>query len=164
MEQERGLKLPRTLQVDFSHRVQQVADGSGREVTGAMIWSVFEQAYHLAGIPKYQLLTYEDGGARRSGTPRTFAGRIRYEGEEMTVSGRGNGLISATIAALKSGFGLDLEVIDYQEHALKHGTDSQAVAYLECRTGDNRRVFGVGIDDDVATASVRAVLSAACNA
>lgn len=57
--------------------------------------------------------------------------------------------------------GVVLDVVDYQEHAIGHGADAQAAAYLECRTGDGRRVFGVGIDGDVATACVKAVLSAA---
>ncbi|WP_266064107.1 2-isopropylmalate synthase [Brucella intermedia] len=163
IEQDRGLKLPRPLQVDFSQRVQQLADSSGREMTASMIWSIFEQAYHLTGTPSFELLTYEDGATRKSGTQRIFAGRIRHNSEEVMISGRGNGLISAAISALEEAFGLVLEVIDYHEHALKRGTDAQAVTYLECRTGDNRRVFGVGIDNDVATASVKAVLSAACS-
>ena len=54
-----------------------------------------------------------------------------------------------------------LEVADYTEHALGHGTDARAAAYLECRTGDGRTIWGCGIDEDIATASVRAVLSAA---
>jgi len=66
-------------------------------------------------------------------------------------------------SALEEGCGVALDVVDYHEHALKRGTDSQAVAYLECRTRDGRKIFGVGIDEDIATASVKAVLSAASN-
>jgi 2-isopropylmalate synthase len=65
------------------------------------------------------------------------------------------------IAALADTTGPNLEVIDYNEHAIGHGADAQAVAYVEARTADGRTVFGVGIDTDIATASVRAVLSAA---
>jgi 2-isopropylmalate synthase len=77
------------------------------------------------------------------------------------VSGRGKGLISSVLATLKETFGLELEVVDYTEHALGKGTDAQAAAYLECITPDGRTVWGVGIDEDVAAASVRAILSAA---
>ncbi|HRE44613.1 MAG TPA: alpha-isopropylmalate synthase regulatory domain-containing protein, partial [Terricaulis sp.] len=56
---------------------------------------------------------------------------------------------------------LDLEVVDYSEHALGGGADAQAAAYVQCRAPDGRTVFGAGLDSDVATASVRAVLSAA---
>lgn len=162
IEQDKGLKLPRQLQIDFSRRVQEFTDGSGREISAAMMWSIFEQAYHLNGASKYELLIYQDGVTRRSGGQRVFAGRIRRDDEEVMISGRGNGLISAAVAALEDSFGLVLEVVDYHEHALKRGTDAQAVAYLECRSGDNRTIFGIGIDDDIATASVKAVLSAAC--
>ena len=78
-----------------------------------------------------------------------------------SVSGRGNGLISSVIATLAESCGVALEVRDYAEHAMGAGTDARAAAYLECVTGDGRTVWGVGIDEDIATASVRAVLSAA---
>ena len=80
---------------------------------------------------------------------------------QKSVSGRGNGLISSVVAAMREGFGVDLDIIDYAEHAIGHGSGAQAAAYVECRTADGRNVWGVGIDEDVATASVRAVLSAA---
>lgn len=83
------------------------------------------------------------------------------DGEERSISGRGNGLISSVVAALADTTGPALEVIDYNEHAIGHGADAQAAAYVEARTADGRIVFGVGLDTDIATASVRAVLSAA---
>jgi 2-isopropylmalate synthase len=82
------------------------------------------------------------------------------DGVERSISGRGNGLISGVIAALGET-GPDLDVVDYNEHAIGHGADAQAAAYVECRTADGRTIFGVGLDTDIATASVRAVLSAA---
>jgi 2-isopropylmalate synthase len=68
------------------------------------------------------------------------------------------------LATLKDAFGLDLEVLDYSEHALGTGTDARAATYIECAMPDGRTVWGVGIDQDVATASVRAILSAANSA
>ncbi len=65
------------------------------------------------------------------------------------------------LATLRQTFGLELEVLDYTEHALEAGTDAQAAAYVECALPDGRIVWGVGIDEDVASASVRAILSAA---
>lgn len=163
IEQDRGLKLPRELQIDLSQRVQEFADGTGKEITAGMIWSIFEQAYHLTGPQEFELVSYQDGISCNAGGQRIFAGRIRHKGREVSISGRGNGLISSAVAALEESFGLLLEVADYHEHALKRGVYSQAVAYLECRACDGRKIFGVGIDDDVATASIKAVLSAACN-
>lgn len=161
IEQDKGLKLPRPLQIDLSRRVQAYADSSGKEITAAIIWSIFEEAYHLTGPQEFELLSYQDGSSRRAVNQRVFVGRIRHNGREVAITGRGNGLISSAISALEEGCGVTLEVVDYQEHALNRGTDSQAVAYLECRARDGRKLFGVGIDEDIATASVKAVLSAA---
>ncbi|MCD1266371.1 2-isopropylmalate synthase [Shinella sumterensis] len=163
VEQDKGLKLPRSLQIDLSRRVQEFADNTGKEITAAMIWSIFEDAYNLTGPQPFELVGYQDGNPRRAGKQRVFVGRIRHKGREIAITGRGNGLISSAVSALEEGCGVTLEILDYHEHALKRGTDSQAVAYLECRARDGRKVFGIGIDDDIATASVKAVLNAASN-
>ncbi|WP_245531389.1 2-isopropylmalate synthase [Asticcacaulis biprosthecium] len=160
LEQTHGLKLPRRLQIDFSRKVQEITDATARELASAEIWAAFQDAYHLNG-GRYGLIAYEQAAAVHSGTQRTFVGRIVKEGVEASVIGHGNGLISSAIEALNDHYGLELEVMDYGQHALTKGSLSQAVAYIECKTPDDSRVFGIGIDDDIATASVKAVLSAA---
>ncbi|MFG1431178.1 2-isopropylmalate synthase [Xanthobacter sp. V2C-8] len=160
LEQEHGLKLPRALQVDFSRRVQALADETSRELSGADIWAEFRRAYGLDD-PAFTLLAYEDGARGPAGHERLFAGRIRHGGREVPVAGRGNGLVSAAVAAMAGHFGIALEVVDFQQHALRRGADAQAVAYAECVSAQGRRVFGVGIDADVAAASLKAVLGAA---
>ena len=163
IEQDKGLKLPRPLQVDFSKRVQILADGTSRELTAEDIWAEFRKAYHLDEPRAFHLVEYTDGG-RGGGRERVFAGRIRHKGREVSVAGRGNGLLSAAVAAIAEGFGVSLEIVDYEEHALKRGTDAEAAAYVQCTGPDGLPVFGVGIDSDIATASVKAVLSAATTA
>ncbi len=158
LEQDKGLKLPKRMQADFSRHVQALADESSRELNAADIWGAFEQAYLPGAADRFVLRDYEETGATGE---RVFVGRVAIDGEERSLSGRGNGLISGVIAALADSTGPDLDVVDYSEHAIGHGAGAQAVAYLECRTGDGRTVWGVGIDSDIATASVRAVLSAA---
>jgi len=160
LEQDKGLKLPKRMQADFSRVVQALADTTSRELNAADIWGAFSAHYRVGGDRPYELVDYDEARGTVGGE-RVFAGRIRLNGEERSVSGRGNGLISSVIAALRDETGLELEVLDYQEHAIGHGADAQAAAYVECRTADGRIVFGVGMDEDVATASVRAVLSAA---
>ncbi len=160
LEQTYGMKLPRKLQVDFSRHVQEITDASARELSAVEIWKAFQDTYHLGG-GRYGLIAYEQASAVHSGTQRTFVGRIVKDGIEASVIGHGNGLISSTIEALNDHYDLKLEVLDYAQHALTKGSLSQAVAYIECRTRDDRLVYGVGIDDDIATASVKAVLSAA---
>ncbi|ESQ76303.1 2-isopropylmalate synthase [Asticcacaulis sp. AC402] len=160
LEQAHGLKLPRRLQIDFSRKIQDITDATARELSSAEIWKAFQEAYHLNG-GRYGLIAYEQAAAVHSGTQRTFVGRIVKEGVEASVIGHGNGLISSAIEALNDHYGLELEVMDYGQHALTKGSLSQAIAYIECKTPDDGRVFGIGIDDDIATASVKAVLSAA---
>ncbi|MGN6365138.1 2-isopropylmalate synthase [Asticcacaulis taihuensis] len=160
LEQGHGLKLPRKFQVDFSRKVQDITDASAKEVSGSDIWDAFQSAYHLTGPQKYELIEYEHAGPVRSDAKRTFVGRIIKDGIETSVVGHGNGLISSAVRGLNAHYDLGLEVVDYAEHALHAGAESQAVAYVECKAGD-RTIFGVGIDHDVATASIKAVLSAA---
>jgi 2-isopropylmalate synthase len=160
LEQDRGISLPRRFQIDFSRKVQEIADQTGKEMTSDTIWEAFETAYHLREPQKYALIEYDATGPRRSGHERVFVGKIATDGAEISISGRGNGLISSTLAAFNQHCNTDIEVIDYHEHALTTGAASQAVAYVECRDGNDRRLFGVGIDSDIATASVKAVISA----
>ena len=159
LKQDQGLKLPKRMQADFSRHVQALADELGRELHAADIWSVFRKAYALDEPQHFQLVDYEE--AKAADGTRVFAGTITVEGQAQSVSGRGNGLISSVVATLRDAFGIALDVRDYTEHALTHGSDARAAAYVECSTADGRVVWGVGIDEDVATASVRAILSAA---
>jgi 2-isopropylmalate synthase len=158
IEQDKGLKLPKRLQADFSRHVQRLADETSRELNAADIWGQFEATYLARDTDRFRLVDYQESG---SVGDRLFVGHVAVDGTEQSISGRGNGLISGVIAALDGSTGPTLDVVDYNEHAIGHGATAQAAAYVECRTADGRTVFGVGIDADVATASVRAVLSAA---
>ncbi|RDC59839.1 2-isopropylmalate synthase [Alteripontixanthobacter maritimus] len=163
LEQDQGLKLPKRLSADFSRHVQRMADQLGRELDAADIWDAFRKAYHVQTDGKhFQLVDYEE--SRGADGTRIFAGTIAVDGQEQTVSGRGNGLISSVVSTLENSFGLAIEVLDYSEHALGTGRDARAAAYLHCRLPDGTEIWGVGIDEDVATASVRSVVSSANSA
>ncbi|MDB5482482.1 MAG: leuA, partial [Caulobacteraceae bacterium] len=161
LQQDKGLRLPKPLQADFSRIVQQLADETSRELTTVDIWAAFERAYHLTPGGPFELIGFEETGSSRADQQRVFVGELRLDGKPVTIRGRGNGLISSLLAALDAGCGLRLDVADFQEHAVGAGAEAQAAAYVQCRTADGRILFGVGLDADVATASVRAVLSAA---
>ncbi|MFC4291730.1 2-isopropylmalate synthase [Sphingorhabdus arenilitoris] len=162
LEQDYGYKLPKRMQANFSLTVQELSDATGRELTSADIFDAFQNRYHL--IPdenaRFELVDFNESVNPRVGVERIFAGTIRIDGNEQTVSGRGNGLISSLANALEPALGGALEIIDYNEHAIGHGTDARAAAYVECRIGDGPLLYGVGNSRDVATASVRAILSA----
>lgn len=159
IEQDQGLKLPKRMQAHFSRHVQDLADELGRELVAADIWDVFQRTYRINDPQHFQLLDWDE--AKGPDGARIFAGKIGVDGQEQSVSGRGNGLISSVVATLADSFGVNLSVKDYSEHALSAGSDARAAAYVECTGPDGQVIWGVGVDTDVATASVRAVLSAA---
>ncbi len=159
IEQDQGLKLPKRMQAHFSRHVQDLADSLGRELFAEDIWEVFRRVYRLSGPQHFQLEDYEE--TRAADGTRLFAGKIVVGGQVQSVSGRGNGLISSVVATLAECFGVALDIRDYTEHALGAGSDARAAAFVECTAADGAAIWGVGIDEDVATAGVRAVLSAA---
>jgi 2-isopropylmalate synthase len=160
LEQDQGLRLPKRMQADFARHVQRLADALGRELGAEDIWTAFQTAYRVDGGPRrFALLEYQE--RTTADGARLFTGTIAHHGRETSVSGRGNGLISSVVATMRASFGVDLEVLDYTEHALGAGADARAAAYVECALPNGRVIWGCGIDPDVATASVNAVLSAA---
>ncbi len=158
LEQDKGLKLPKKMQASFSHVVQAVADSTSRELGAEDIWQAFEGSYLTTTGKRFQLVDWSESHA---GTDRIFAGKLTIDGTARSVSGRGNGLMSSVIAALAESGGPVMDIVDYSEHAIGQGSTVQAAAYVECRTAGGKSVFGCGLDTDVATASVRAILSAA---
>jgi 2-isopropylmalate synthase len=158
LEQDKGLKLPKKMQASFSHIVQALADETSRELGAEDIWGAFEATYLATDAQRFQLVDWSES---HSGADRIFAGKMTIDGATRSVSGRGNGLMSSVIAALSESGGPVMDIIDYSEHAIGQGSSVQAAAYVECRTADGKSLFGCGLDTDVATASVRAILSAA---
>lgn len=154
LETEYELRLPRRLQVEFSQAVQKVTDGSGKEVRAADIWKIFEKEYLTAEDPiEYISHTLFDEGGKQG-----VKIRVRRFGKEEQLEGFGNGPIDAAMAALKLG----IELRQYEEHSIGSGTDAKAVAFMEVAdpeyAGD---LFGVGIDENIITASYKAMISAA---
>lgn len=158
LEQDKGLKLPKKMQASFSHVVQALADRTSRELGAEDIWHAFEGQYLATEAKRFQLVDWSE---THVGADRIFAGKLTIDGTPRSVSGRGNGLMSSVIAALAESGGPVMDIVDYSEHAIGQGSTAQAAAYVECRTPDGKSVFGCGLDTDVATASVRAILSAA---
>ena len=164
LEQDQGLRLPRRFQIAFSRVVQEIADRTKRETTTAVIVEAFRHTYGLDGSGRFSLVDYNVSGVDKSGAPRTFTGRVEVDGQTRSITGQGNGPLSSFVDALNKAFGLHLDIVNYDEHAIGTGSGTQAAAYVECVLPDGRSVFGVGIDVDSGEASMRAVLSAANNA
>ena len=154
MKAEHQLDLPRRLQIEFSRVIQAHTDIEGGEVTPTQMWDIFSAEYLAGG--QLALLDHQTSSVVES--KHALTAEIAVDGRPQPVEGVGNGPISAFCDALAT-IGISARVLDYTEHALTEGTDAQAAAYVECETG-GAVYWGVGIDTNTATASMRAILSA----
>ncbi|MDR2264005.1 MAG: 2-isopropylmalate synthase [Enterobacter asburiae] len=158
IEQNHGLKLPRALQQDFSQHVQQETDNHGKEMTQNALWQLFRSRYGLVATPRFTLQTYrsesqQDGQLRLTATVATGGGTRQLEGQ-------GNGQLSAAANGLSRWLNTPFVIKDYHEHSLGERSDSRSVAYIRCLFQDGSSRWGVGIDSDVARASIQALFNA----
>ncbi|MFZ2005966.1 MAG: 2-isopropylmalate synthase [Stellaceae bacterium] len=158
LKEDHGLDLPRPLQIEFSRVVQEVTDRTGKEMTSAAIWELFQETY--LGRDGVSLVDYTMLPERRPGE-RRLAAKVTIDGAERKIEGVGNGPIAAFVDALQRDCGVALTFLDYSEHAVGGGADAQAAAYVKVRGEDDETLHGVGIDGNIITASLKAVASAA---
>jgi 2-isopropylmalate synthase len=154
MKADHHLDLPRRLQIEFSRVVQARTDAEGGEVTPAQMWEAFAAEYLSAGGLTLQAHRTSSAVDAKD----AVTAEVSVDGQARQIEGVGNGPISAFCDALGS-LGIDVRVLDYTEHALSAGSDAQAAAYVECEVGGQAR-WGIGVDTNTVTASLRAVLSA----
>ncbi|MEO8807485.1 MAG: alpha-isopropylmalate synthase regulatory domain-containing protein, partial [Burkholderiaceae bacterium] len=161
LESEYGLELPRRLQIEFSQAVQAVMDDSGKELVAADIWHIFERVYGLGDASRIAV-SYPVIAEQGEGVVRLSAD-VTIDARTMHVNGMGTGPIDAFVAGLNEATGAALRVLDYHEHAIGSGADARAVAYLELRVGqgvnEGQTLFGVGIDANIVSASLKAIVS-----
>jgi len=155
MKTEYHLELPRRLQIEFSQVVQRHTDDEGGEVEPTAMWEMFRNEY-LANEGEIRLNSHHTSAA--AGESDQLSVNVIIDGVTKTLEGSGNGPIAAFTDALSS-IGVDVRVLDYHEHAMGAGGDAKAAAFLECAVGDTVR-WGVGIDANIVTASLKAVVSA----
>ncbi|MBY0235884.1 MAG: 2-isopropylmalate synthase, partial [Burkholderiaceae bacterium] len=153
LETEYGLELPRRLQIEFSQVVQAVMDDAGKELSAADLWGIFEGEYGLASTSVQAQLNEAAGGAA------SLRGQAQVAGQTLQINGQGTGPIDAFVAGLSSQLGAAVRVLDYHEHAIGSGANARAVAYLELRVGEGLTLFGVGVDANIVSASLKAVVS-----
>jgi 2-isopropylmalate synthase len=159
MKTEHHLDLPRRLQIEFSGVIQRHTDDEGGEVTAEQMWAAFRSEY--LPDPHAPWGRFALTGHRHQAHGEKLdemVVELTDNGVPVSVEGRGNGPIAAFVDALKS-LDVDVRVLDYAEHALSAGGDAKAAAYVECAVGD-RILWGVGVDPNIVSASLRAVVSA----
>ena len=157
LENEYGLELPRRLQIEFSRVVQQEMDASGKELQAKDLWTLFRKEYRLDEIaaPKQRAMSETDEAGN---TRVSLKADVQLGGKTVSLQGEGTGPVDAFVAGLNATGLAQVRVMDYREHAIGSGANAQAVAYLELRVGDHT-LFGVGMDADILTASLKGILS-----
>lgn len=161
LKTDHHLDLPRRLQVEFSQVVQRKTDSDGGEVTSDQIWVVFQDEYLPVEVAeekwgRFELLstaTNSDLGGSVS-----LKLRMRDDDTEVTKEGQGNGPVDAFLKILATE-NIAITLFDYVEHTMAQGGDANAAAYVELEV-NGRSLWGVGIDADISTASLKAIVSA----
>lgn len=153
LEQEYGLALPRWLQVEFSPMVQQYAEQDGGVVDAESMKKLFESSF-MTGTTPFKLGKYD----LTKDDVDTVNAQLISSNDKVSITGNGNGALSAFSEALGKHFDMRIDIIQYQEHALTVGSDSQAIAYVQANINGDR-FNGVAIDNDIVSASIQALLA-----
>jgi 2-isopropylmalate synthase len=159
MKNEHSLDLPRRHQIELSRIVQIKTDNEGGEITAEQLWNIFEDEYlptETAAWGRFRLKGMSQNSVMGEDVQLTV--KMTDRGEAIELSGTGNGPIAAFCHILQN-YGVDVRVLDFHEHALSSGGDASAAAYLECEIA-GEVFWGVGIDPNTTTASLKAVVSA----
>jgi 2-isopropylmalate synthase len=156
METEYGMVLPRRLQIEFSKTIQTITEDTGTEISPADMWKAFEAEY-FPPEPRMQFLSHE-AVTDEAGAKVTV--RLHVDGQPHSVTGQGNGPIAAFVHGLKQDLGVEIDIHDYAEHAVSAGSSARAAAYVEARAPDGTIRWGVGTDESIVVASLKAVIGA----
>jgi 2-isopropylmalate synthase len=159
LQNDHHLDLPRRMQVEFSKIIQTKTDTDGGEVTPDAIWGIFQDEYLPNPQNPWGRIQVKNGQTTtdKDGTD-TLTVEATVDGEDTVLTGTGNGPISAFFHALQ-GIGIDVRLLDYQEHTMSEGASAQAASYIECAIGD-KVLWGIGIDANTTRASLKAAVSA----
>jgi 2-isopropylmalate synthase len=161
MEKEHGFLLPKEMHGEFGAVIQTISDGTGREIMPSMIWEAFEKEYLLAAKPLTLIKSsVREKPVKDGHSEAVVEADISIDGSTKRISGNGNGPIDAFSNALKKHMDIDFRLASYYEHALSKGSDSKAAAYIKIERPDGRSFFGVGVDENIDTASFKALISA----
>lgn len=160
MKEEHGFDLPRRLQIEFSRTIQHITEDTGTEITPGAMWESFQGVY-FPERASFRLSSQELRTSTTDGSDHTtISAELEVDGERVTVTGEGDGPVEAFVNALRATWDVPFDVVDYSEHAIGSGADARAVAYVESSGDDGTLRWGIGIDSNITTASLLAVLAA----
>ncbi len=155
MESRYGFQLPRWLQIEFSRIVQKAAEDTGQEVPPEKIWELFQAHYLKLEAP----LTLQSFSIEKGAQGENVSADIALDGKQFRIQGNGAGMLDAFVNALQSTFGIDIQILEYGEHALSQSASAEAVTYLQLKYA-GKRFTGIAINQDIVTSSVNALLNA----
>ncbi|HEY5889700.1 MAG TPA: 2-isopropylmalate synthase, partial [Acidimicrobiia bacterium] len=160
MKEEHGFDLPRRLQIEFSKTIQHITEDTGTEITPDSMWLTFQNEYFPPN-PRFRLKQHElRTSATESGNRTVVDATVEHEGVAVPVRGEGAGPVEAFVRALREVFIDSFDVLDYTEHAIGSGANARAVAYVESSAAPGEPRWGIGVDENIMTASLLAVLGA----
>jgi len=164
LETDFGVVMPRRMQIEFSAVVQQVTDTQGGELSSADIWRIFNNTYVAPASEGANAIAYRGHQLAEQDGGQTIALTVDIGGQTRVLNGHGNGPIHAAVQALASA-GIVVEVHHYEERSMAspQGHDdssgsARACAIVEVGCG-GRATYGVGVDANIVTASIRALCS-----
>lgn len=160
LDADYGLKLPRNLQVEFSKEIQRIGDAEGKEVPAKRIYDEFQRIYVEQPKGRLKFIDHSTLHDPENRNRRIVEAVISDDGKEMMITGRGTGPIDGFVDALSKHVGVDLSVLDYSEHSLQRGSNAAAISYVEMEHPGGK-LFGAGVNSNIVSASLEAVVSAA---
>ena len=159
MEQDHGLELPRRLQIEFSKVVQTISEQTGKEVNSDSIRDAFDTDFINAKSP-LEFVRHTSFEVENNDSLRLLEATVVFNGEEITISGQGNGPVDAFVQAITNTFGVDFRIVDYHQHATGAGADAQSACYFEIQAGKGETRYGAALHSNIVSASLIAVCSA----
>ena len=153
LEKDHGVSLPRRLQISLSQKIQKLADESGKEITSAQIWDIFESNY-LKPVNNFSYIKHSSSSKDELHSLQLF---MMMNNKETIIEGSGNGPIDSFINGLTDNLGVSIKVADYQQSAISSGSDAKAAAYIELEK-DGETFWGVGINANTTRASFDAII------
>ncbi len=159
LQEDYGINLPRNLQIEFREDIQRISDEGGKEVSSSAIHARFIERYVEQPHARFKFIDHHTFSEPEQKGIRVLAAEITDKGETKRIEGHGTGPIDGFINALAIYLGVEIAVNDYSEHSLQHGSNAAAIAYVELNHPGGR-LYGVGINTNIVSASLEAIISA----
>lgn len=157
LERDYGIVIPRKLQIEFSGEVQRITDSSESEITSNELYQLFEKTYLHKATDTSSAITYKSHKLGEADGEQLIELVVLTNGIELTLVGQGNGPIEAAVEALS----LPIEIVGYEERAIGSGAEAKAIAIIEIsKSDDGYSKFGAGLDANIVSASIKAIISA----